>query len=187
MWKKILSYGVVGLLAVALVAGTVYILQRPAEVQAGQGPLGRQGQTEAGYQSGAGNNGRDGAGSGRGAQRQESRAGGGRAEAVATGDGFGLEHPADTWIPVSGTVVATDDGLTIETAEGEMALETGPTWYWDENGIGLEAGDDVVLYGFYEGDDFEIGGIENLTSGETVRLRDDTGRPLWAGRGRWGR
>jgi hypothetical protein len=164
MWKKILSYGVVGLLAVALVAGTVYILQRPAEVQAGQGPLGRQGQTEAGYQSG-----------------------GGRAEAVATGDGFGLEHPADTWIPVSGTVVATDDGLTIETAEGEMALETGPTWYWDENGIGLEAGDDVVLYGFYEGDDFEIGGIENLTSGETVRLRDDTGRPLWAGRGRWGR
>ena len=44
-----------------------------------------------------------------------------------------------------------------------------------------------MLYGFYEGDDFEIGAIEDVTSGERVTLRDDTGRPLWAGRGRWGK
>jgi hypothetical protein len=41
--KKVLSYGVVGLLAVALLAGTVYILLNPTEAQAGQGSTGGQG------------------------------------------------------------------------------------------------------------------------------------------------
>ena len=105
---------------------------------------------------------------------------------MGAGDGAGLEHPAGTWVAVSGTVVAVDDDLTIQTAEGEMAVETGPSWYWDEHGIGLDAGDEVVLHGFYDGEEFEVGAIENLTGGETADLRDETGRPLWAGRGRWG-
>ena len=219
MVKKMLVYGVVGLLAVALVVGTMYILLRPAEVQAGQGPIGGQGQGRVtavepgtGYRSGeavkggAGAGGRGGvaqgggvAGNGGGAQgggvagngggangRSQGGNGGGRADAVPAGDGVGLDHPADTWIAVSGTVVAFDDDLTVQTAEGEMVFETGPDWYWDANGIALEAGDEVVLQGFYDGDDFEIGAIENVTTGEALAMRDETGRPLWAGRGRWG-
>jgi hypothetical protein len=198
MWGKIAGYGVVGLLAVALVAGTVYILVRPAEVRAGQGSVGRQGQAELNGGGDVGGYGRGGAGRGQGstaAERgggaqgrgQESRAGGGPGDGVETGEGVGLEHPSETWITVSGTVVSYDDSLTIQTVEGEMTVETGPSWYWDEYGIELEAGDEVVLHGFYDGDDFEIGAIEEVDSGEQVTLRDDTGRPLWAGRGRWGR
>jgi len=44
MTKKVLSYGVIGLLAVALLAGSAYILLNPGEVQAGQGSPGGQGQ-----------------------------------------------------------------------------------------------------------------------------------------------
>lgn len=46
MLSKILTYGLVGALAVALIGGTVYILARPAEVVASQsrGQEGIQGQ-----------------------------------------------------------------------------------------------------------------------------------------------
>jgi hypothetical protein len=204
MLKKVVGYGVVGLLAVALVAGVVYILARPAEVQAGQGPLGRQGQGRAtavepgtGYYGGgagglgqagqgrgaAGNTGNGGGGYGRG---QGFQAGGGRGGAVGAGDGVGLDHPADTWITVSGTVVAFDGDLTVETSKGEMVIHLGATWYWDANGIALNVGDEVEVRGFYDGDEFEAGWIKNVTTGEEIAMRDETGRPLWAGRGRWG-
>ena len=212
MLKKVVGYGVVGLVAVALVVGVVYILVRPAEVQAEQGPLGGQGQGRAGtvepgtgYRGGGaaglgeGSYGCDQAGQGCGAagddgngrggygRGQGFRAGGGRGGAVGAGDGVGLDHPADTWITVSGTVVAFDGDLTVETGEGEMVLHVGATWYWDANGIALNAGDEVEVRGFYDGDEFEIGWIKNVTTGEEIALRDETGRPLWAGRGRRGK
>ena len=203
-----MGYGVVSLLAVALVAGTVYILLRPAEAQAGRGPLGGQGQGRAaeaqagtGYRGGGamepggGGNSRGQAAQGQGARGngggaygrgQGSGAGGGRGATVGASDGAGLENPAETWSTVSGTVVAFDDDLIVRTAEGDVEVGTGPEWYWDENGIGLNAGDEVVLRGFYEGDEFELGAIENTTTGKSIEMRDETGRPLWAGRGRWG-
>jgi len=46
MIKKMLSYGIVGSLAVALVAGAGYILLSPTEVQ-GQSALGSRGQGRA--------------------------------------------------------------------------------------------------------------------------------------------
>jgi len=49
-----------------------------------------------------------------------------------------------------------------------------------------QAGDQVTLTGFYEGDTFEAAQISNATSGEAVSIRDDAGRPLWAGGGRRG-
>lgn len=88
---------------------------------------------------------------------------------------------------MSGVVVArVDDELTIQTADGEMVVHLGPEWYWDAEGIGLSAGDQVQVTGFYEGDEFEVAGVENTTTGESVTLRDDSGRPMWAGRGRQG-
>jgi hypothetical protein len=208
MLKKVVGYGVVGLLAVALVAGVVYILARPAEVQAGQGPLGGQGQGRAGtvepgtgyYGGGAaglgeGSYGRGQAGQGRGAAGNAGNGGGGYGRgqgaqagsgSAGVGDGVGLDHPADTWIPVSGTVVAFDGDLAVETGEGEMVIHMGATWYWDANGIALNVGDKVEVRGFYDGDEFEAGWIKNVTTGAEIAMRDETGRPLWAGRGRWG-
>jgi hypothetical protein len=230
MLKKVVGYGVVGLLAVALVAGTVYILVRPAEVQAGQGQ-GRAGTVEPGMGSyggggygrgqegqgrgAAGNAGNGGGGYGRGqagqgreaagnagnggggyGRGQGFQAGGGAAGAgraagaggaAGAGDGVGLDHPADTWITVSGRVVAFDGDLAVETGAGEMVLHVGPTWYWDANGIALDGGDEVEVRGFYDGDELEIGWIKNVTTDEAVEMRDETGRPVWAGRGRWGK
>ena len=220
MLKKILGYGVVGVLAVALVAGMVYILVRPAEVQAGQGPLGGQGQGRgAAVESGTGNRGSGAAGSGGNAYGRQAGdqdceplgdggqgyrggqgsgvgggrgsaagvgSGGGRGQAEVAGDGVGLENPAGTWVAVTGTVVAFDDHLIVRTTEGDVEVGTGPEWYWEESGFVLNAGDEVELHGFYEGDEFELGWIKNVTTDETLDLRDETGRPLWAGRGRWG-
>ena len=86
---------------------------------------------------------------------------------------------------VEGTVIALDDSLSIETSEGTMDLHLGPEWYWEAEGISLAAGDTVAVSGFYEGDAFEVGRLDNLTTNESVTLRDESGRPMWAGRGRW--
>jgi hypothetical protein len=89
---------------------------------------------------------------------------------------------------LSGEVIAqVDDELTIQTADGEIVAHLGPEWYWETEGIPLGAGDQVQITGFYEGDEFEVARVENTTTGESVTLRDDSGQPLWAGRGRQGR
>jgi hypothetical protein len=86
---------------------------------------------------------------------------------------------------VSGEVIALEGGeVTIQTADGELEVHLCPEWYWEAEGIALDPGDEVEATGFYEGDEFETARIENLTTGESVTLRDDSGRPMWAGRGR---
>ncbi|MBN1361540.1 MAG: hypothetical protein JW993_13160 [Sedimentisphaerales bacterium] len=209
MLRKVLGLGIAGLLAVALVGGSAYILLRPAEAYAeservstgGQGH-GQAGASEAGGQgqghgqvdaSEAGGQGRSDAtiaeatGNGRGGGRWTSdvQHGGNGSSGDVVSEGFGLENPAAGWISISGSVVSFEEALVIATDAGEMTLELGQSRFWDENGISLKAGDDIVAHGFYEGADFEVGAVENLTTGETVALRDETGRPLWAGgRGR---
>ena len=80
-----------------------------------------------------------------------------------------------------------EDELSIQTADGEEVMHLGPEWYWEAEGIALNLGDEVEVTGFYESDEFEVAGIENLTTGESVVLRDDSGRPMWSGGGRQGR
>jgi hypothetical protein len=80
----------------------------------------------------------------------------------------------------------TEDELTVQTEDGPVIVHLGPEWYWNEHGIVLQQEGAVEVSGFYEGDAFEGAEIKNLNTGETVTLRDTTGRPLWAGRGRGG-
>ena len=40
------------------------------------------------------------------------------------------------------------------------------------------------MTGFYEDGEFKAGTVENLTTGETIVLRDEAGRPMWSGQGR---
>jgi hypothetical protein len=90
------------------------------------------------------------------------------------------------WTTLSGLVDdLAGDELTVQTEDGSVTMHLGPEWYWESEGIGLQAGDEVEVSGFYEGDAFEVAHIDNLTTGLGVTLRDSTGRPLWAGRG-WG-
>jgi hypothetical protein len=77
-----------------------------------------------------------------------------------------------------------DNELTIQTGDGPITLHLGAEWYWEAESISLAEGDQVEASGFYEDDTFELASVENLTTGRSVTLRDETGRPLWAGRGR---
>ena len=57
-----------------------------------------------------------------------------------------------------------------------------------------QVGDQVTLRGFNEDEDlstgsdqhFEVGRIDNASNDQGVLIREENGRPLWAGRGRRG-
>ena len=197
MTSKVLSYGVVGLLAVALLAGAGYILLNPAEA-GGQGPSGGQGQGRGGsgsWQSGRGAvDGGAAYGQGQGRRQGSNRAQGWGASGGAgtsgerggnAGGGQGRKGTASTvaWETLTGTVTGIDGEVTIQTAEGEMLIGMGQSAYWQD--FQLDVGDEITITGFHEDGQFKAGSVENLTTGETINLRDGSGRPMWAGRGRF--
>jgi hypothetical protein len=204
MIGKIVRIGIIGLLAATLIGGSAYVVLRPGEAQAQReiGGRGQSGQAYApepgggngygakdvpGQGAGSGNSKENGAvtAPGNGAGRDNGRrAGAGKGNSEES-KGSGEGYAATEWLTVGGEVIArVDDELTIQTADGQMVAHLGPEWYWETEGIALSAGDRVQVIGFYEGDEFEVVGVENITTGESVTLRDDSGRPMWAGRGR---
>jgi hypothetical protein len=104
--------------------------------------------------------------------RGQGSAGQGRNETVRT-----IE-----WETLAGIVTVVDNEVTVQTAEGEVLVGMGQSAYRES--FGLEVGDKVSVAGFYEDGEFKAGTIENLTTGETIVLRDEAGRPMWAGQGR---
>jgi hypothetical protein len=129
---------------------------------------------------------------------QPAWAGSGRsAQGSAQGDQTGTgQAQVEGWIQLLGTVVSVDaDALVIQTTSGEqIVVENRPWWFAQEQGFSARAGDEVTLTGFYEGEDsstgsgqgFEVGRIDDATNGQTVTIRDENGRPMWAARGRRG-
>ena len=94
----------------------------------------------------------------------------------------------DGWLTLQGTVISVDSGsLVVRTTSGEEIVLEGRTWsFAQEQSFSAQVGDTLSLLGFYEDGDFEVGKIENQSSGRVVEVRDTTGRPLWAGGGRRG-
>ncbi len=84
------------------------------------------------------------------------------------------------WVTVSGVVLSIDDGqMTVETESGAVVIADRPWSYALEAGFTAQVGDQVTIQGFYEGETFEVG---QLTNGDlVVSIREETGRPLWAG------
>jgi hypothetical protein len=114
--------------------------------------------------------------------------GGGRNSALGDGTGTG-QAQVDTWLTLQGTVVSIDsNALVVEMEGGEQVLvENRPWWFAQEQGFVAQAGDELAIVGFYEGDEFEAGRLDNLSTGLSVPIRAENGRPLWAGgRGRGG-
>ncbi len=91
------------------------------------------------------------------------------------------DHP---WETVAGVVLSIDDTqMTVQTGGGEIVIADRPWAYALEAGFAAQVGDQVAVRGFYEGETFEAG---QLTNGDlAVAIREETGRPLWAGGGRW--
>lgn len=117
----------------------------------------------------------------------------GRERGGGQGQGLGLEDEAgtgqaqvDEWITVQGSVVEIgEDLLLVAGDEGtEIVVENRPWQFAQEQGFAAQAGDRLTLTAFYEGDRLEVGQVANERTGQSVRLRDESGRPMWAGRGR---
>jgi hypothetical protein len=94
----------------------------------------------------------------------------------------------DEWLTLQGTVVSTAaDALVVQATDGrQVIVENRPWWFAQEQGFAPQEGDQVSLTGFYEGENLEVGQIFDSSNGQTVQIRDESGRPLWAGRGRHG-
>jgi len=92
-----------------------------------------------------------------------------------------------TWTELSGTVVLLDGSeLVLQTAQGgQLTAGLGKPSYWESQGLGLQPGDEVQIRGFWEDGEFEVGSLTLVATGKTVVMRDETGRPQWAGGGRW--
>jgi hypothetical protein len=90
------------------------------------------------------------------------------------------------WQTVIGTVSSVDAShVEIALSDGSSVEVGGRAWQLAAaQNFTANAGDSFTLHGFDENGVFQIGQIDNQSNGQTVRLRDTTGRPLWAGRSR---
>ena len=105
-------------------------------------------------------------------------------DAIRGGEGLAS---VDEWLEVFGTVVSmNEEKLVLQLQDGqEMVVECRAWTYALELGFATDIGHKLKLYGFYEDGEFEIGGFEDLTVQLYTMVREENGRPLWAGR--WGR
>jgi hypothetical protein len=103
----------------------------------------------------------------------------GRAEAVG-------EANVTEWQTVIGTVSSVDASqVEIALSDGGSVEVGGRAWQLAATqNFTANAGDSVTVHGFDENGVFQAGQIDNQSNGQTLNLRDTTGRPLWAGRGR---
>jgi hypothetical protein len=82
-------------------------------------------------------------------------------------------------------IVLEREELLVQTADGEKVhVGLGPSFYRESQGFDLQLGEEVRISGFWEGDEFKAATVENLSTGESIVLRDVSGRPMWAGQGR---
>ncbi len=70
----------------------------------------------------------------------------------------------------------------VKTSEGEISVHLGPDWFIDHQDLQLAAGDQVEVRGSkvtYQGKPALIA-IEVKRGEDTLRLRDESGIPVWA-------
>ena len=146
---------------------------RGQQNQAAGQNVGQQGQAQEGERQGQGRGG---------------RGGGGRwASDNGSGGATGVPEPQNgltEWLSFHGTVSDfAPPSLTLLTDDGQyLVVELGNTNYVANLGLGLENGAGVSGIGFYDTNGgLTVGQITIDATGETFALRDDTGRPLWAG------
>lgn len=111
--------------------------------------------------------------------------------------GWGRLYDPKTVETLKGEIVAVDTVtagrmdipgrvvLTLKTAKETIPVYVGPEWYVKQQEVKLVAGDQVEVKGSRVAMDGKPYIIPNyVKKGDRVlQLRDDTGLPLWAGRG----
>jgi len=94
--------------------------------------------------------------------------------------------PEELLVHEGAVVLAPEDGvdLVIEMSDGKkMTIGTGPM-YMASQGFTLQAGEPVQVLGYWEDGEFKAAQVTRLADGQTITLRDELGRPAWAGAGR---
>jgi hypothetical protein len=101
------------------------------------------------------------------------------------GQGQGQAQVTD-WLTLTGVVEQINEStLSIGLASDKPIIVEGRPWrFAQEQGFAARVGDKVSLTGFYDGEVFEVGQLTNATSDQTIYIREDNGRPFWAGGGR---
>lgn len=191
MFKKIILIVLFVGLTGALVAGAINRTQAKSD-QLETNPGGRGQSAEHTAQlSGEANqgseaNGRGNQGQGQ-AQSEERALGRYQEETGVVQPGVG-QAEVEAWITLSGRVDSvTESELLVELVDGTLVSVANRPWSFAlEQGFQAAAGDEIRLTGFYENEAFEVGQLENLSTELVVPIRQETGRPLWAGGGRWG-
>lgn len=206
MWKKvILGTAFAGLIAILIVGAVnrtiAKSVDRDVERQNVSSP--RWGQAQDGNQlisdrsrggSGGGGQGRQASAEGTSARQSQAtgQQRGGRAdEEEARGGGQGRQgqntETQAPWQTIQGTVVGVDEaGMTLQTADGEIEIADRAWRFAQEEGFGARVGDRVQLRAYFDGDILEVGDISNLSTQQQVQVREESGRPLWAGGSRGG-
>jgi len=89
-----------------------------------------------------------------------------------------IQGPA---VHLSGEVISVEENLlNFQTSDGVVKdAMLGPPWFWSENGISLNVGDEIELDGFESTDHTEVNWLINHTTGQTITLRDSEGIPVW--------
>jgi hypothetical protein len=170
MFKKIILWTLLGGLIVLLTAGAINrTLAKSGDnyAQSSRGEPSRQNQVETSRDGG------QGFGRGYETSNQNSQYDPGVAQ---SGE---LE-----WFTLEGQVVDLDPTALLVSIAGQEDLEIGGrAWIFaQEAGFTPQPGDDLLLTGFFETEDhFEVSRIQNQSSGEALTLRDEGGRPMWAG------
>jgi len=183
MLKKILKWTIYAGLVGLLIFGAVIRTEAKAGQETSQPEMRLESKSSESLGQGTGGIGwaRDGEDiitrSGQGSGRNGSSSGGGEELNLAAEE----EHD---WVSLDGVVVSLDaESLWIDTDEDENLEITGRAWrYILEMGFELEVGDRVELEGFYEEGEFEVSYLVDLTSEDSLQIREDSGRPMWSGR-----
>lgn len=75
--------------------------------------------------------------------------------------------------------------MTVAAAHGVVTVVLGPWWYWEKHAVSINKNHDITITGsLAQGKD---GGLylfaqrlENRSTGESVTLRSETGKPFWS-------
>lgn len=94
-------------------------------------------------------------------------------------------EPADEVVILGTVIEVTPDFMKVAADDGsEILVENRVWWYAKDAGFSAELNDAVELRGFLdEVGKFEVSWMANLASGSSVSVREQGGRPNWAGSG----
>ena len=117
------------------------------------------------------------------ATNSQFRGGGGGGQGPGMGQGAAASNVQMT--TVQGSVVSVDQyAMIVQTSTGEKITVQGRPWIFGlEQKFTAKVGDQIKLNGFYQNGQFEVASMQNLANNLTVQVRDQYGRPSWAGRG----